>query len=42
MLYVVSIAALLFLLYAAWRVFHKKKRPTSAPEWVRFYGRWDH
>lgn len=42
MLYVLATAALLFLLYAAWGVFHKEKRPASASEWVRFYGRWDH
>jgi hypothetical protein len=42
MLYVLAIAALLFLPYAAWRFFYKKKRPAGAPEWVRYYGHRDH
>jgi hypothetical protein len=40
MLYILVIAALLIFPYAAWRLFHKKKkRPAGAPEWVRYYGR---
>jgi ABC-type antimicrobial peptide transport system permease subunit len=42
MSYVLAIAALFVLPYAAWRFFHtKKKRPASAPSWVR-YGRIDY